>query len=55
MMGVRDMFYFKDDNGGVGIAAKQQDIGEVTWITEQEFNELLEILKEQEECAECSI
>lgn len=35
------MFYFKDNNGGIGIADTQKDIGAVTWITEEEYKEIL--------------
>lgn len=42
------MYYFKDENGGVGIASVKKDIGAVEWITKEEYEELLKQMKEQE-------
>lgn len=35
------MYYFKDKNNGVGISDTQNIIGDITWITEEEFNQLV--------------
>lgn len=40
------MFYFKDENNGVGIASSQKLNGNVIWITKEEYEELLRAIEE---------
>lgn len=35
------MYYFKDKDNGVGISDNQNIIGDIIWITEEEFNQLV--------------
>lgn len=35
------MYYFKDKNNGVGISINQNIVGDITWITEEEFNQIV--------------
>lgn len=35
------MYYFKSKDNGVGISDNQNIIGDITWITEEEFNQLV--------------
>lgn len=37
------MYYFKDNDNGVGISSNQNVIGDITWITKEEYDELLAI------------
>ena len=35
-------FYFKDDSNGIGITSnKETFVGDVIWITEEEYNAIL--------------
>ena len=35
------MYYFKDKDNGVGISSNKDIIGDVNWITEEEFNQII--------------
>ena len=35
------MYYFKNKDNGVGISDNQNVVGDITWITEEEFNQLV--------------
>lgn len=35
------MYYFKGQDNGVGISDNQNIIGDIIWITEEEFNQLV--------------
>ena len=35
------MYYFKDQNNGVGISNHPYVSGDITWITEEEFNQIV--------------
>ena len=41
------MYYFKDNENGIGTSSSQNLKGDITWITKEEFDELL-ALHEQE-------
>lgn len=43
-------FYFKDDENGIGMTSnKETFIGDVTWITKEEYDAILaESLREEE-------
>ena len=48
------MYYFKGKDNGVGISDNQNVVGDIIWITEEEFNQIVaeneakRIAKEQE-------
>ena len=35
------MYYFKDKDNGVGISINKDIVGDITWITEEEFNQIV--------------
>lgn len=35
------MYYFKDKDNGVGISIHKDVVGDITWITEEEFNQIV--------------
>lgn len=35
------MYYFKSKDNGVGISDNKNVIGDITWITEEEFNQIV--------------
>lgn len=35
------MYYFKDKDNGVGISINQNVIGDITWITKEEFEQIV--------------
>lgn len=35
------MYYFKNKDNGVGISDNQNVVGDITWITEEEFNQIV--------------
>ena len=35
------MYYFKDKDNGVGISINKDVVGDITWITEEEFNQIV--------------
>ena len=43
------VYYFKDNNGGIGIAIIKKDIGNITWISKEEYLFLLAEIEKREE------
>lgn len=44
-------YYFKDKENGVGFADNQNFIGDVIWITKEEYEELIAIHEAEEAAA----
>ena len=42
-------YYFKDASGGFGFSINQDIVGQIIWITEEEYNELLAAAALEEE------
>lgn len=42
------MYYFKDINNGVGTAQTKENVQNVIWITQEEFEELIKEMDDQD-------